>query len=392
MLVAHLTSSRFFGGPERQMLGLAQGLAPHFRSAFLSFAEGGKCLAFLDEARKQGFEAGKLINDTPHLLAAVSEIRTWLRRWQVGVLCCHGYKADLLGRWAARQEKKPVVAVSRGWTGENWKVRLYEMLDRRLLCGMDRVVCVSTAQAAKVRRLGVPDEKVIVIRNAIQATGFRNPHPTYREILRQYFPRPCTRIVGAAGRLSPEKGFAILIEAAQELARSDSGIGFVLFGDGPLRSKLSRRIVSAGLAKTFILAGFRDDFDSFLPFLDLLVLPSFTEGLPNVVLEAFAAGIPVVATAVGGTPEIVEDGVNGYLVPPGDAKSLASRITDILSFPANQRAMGQEGREKVTRQFTFEIQALHYRRLIEELIGSEVRRQENPKPECRNPKQFQMTK
>jgi glycosyltransferase involved in cell wall biosynthesis len=121
-------------------------------------------------------------------------------------------------------------------------------------------------------------------------------------------------------------------------------------------------------------------------------LPSFTEGLPNVVLEAFAAGVPVVATAVGGSPELVEDGVNGYLVPAGDAKALARRIMDVLSFPANQRAMGQEGREKVTREFTFQIQARQYRRLFEELMGSEVKWRQNPKSECRNPKQIQMTK
>jgi glycosyltransferase involved in cell wall biosynthesis len=392
MVVVHLTSSTFFGGPERQMLGLAQVLVPHFRSVFLSFGEGGKCLAFLDEACKRGFEVRKLVNDTPHFFAAVQELRHWLRRWQPAVLCCHGYKADLLGRWAARREKVPVVAVSRGWTAENWKVRLYEALDKWQLRGMDRVVCVSRGQATIVRRTGVPDEKVRVIHNAIHASRFENPNLIYKERLRRLFPKPCTRMVGAAGRLSPEKGFAILIEAAQELARSDLGIGFVLFGDGPLRAKLSRRIVSAGLAKTFILLGFRHDFDSFLPFFDVLALPSFTEGLPNVVLEAFAAGVPVVATAVGGTPELVEDGANGYLVPAGDAKALARRIMDVLSFPANQRAMGQEGREKVTREFTFEIQARQYRRLFEELIGSEVKWRQNPKSECRNPKQIQMTK
>jgi glycosyltransferase involved in cell wall biosynthesis len=392
MVIVHLTASRFFGGPERQMLGLAQALVPTYRSAFLSFAEGGKCMAFLDEAHRQGFEARKLVNDTPHGLAAVREIGHWLRRWRSGVLCCHGYKADLLGRWAARREKAPVIAVARGWTGENWKVRVYEALDRWRLRGMDRVVCVSGGQAARVRRIGLPEEKVLVIHNAIDTHRFTNPDPPYEEKLRWFFPRTCRRIVGAAGRLSPEKGFATLIDAAREISRNDPSIGFILFGDGPLRAKLARRIEGAGLAKTFVLAGFRDDFDSFLPFLDLLALPSFTEGLPNVVLEAFAAGVPVVATAVGGTPELVDDGVNGYLISPGDAQALARRILDVLSFPANQRAMGQEGREKVAREFTFEIQARQYRQLFEELIGPEFGCPGNLKSEYRNPKQIQMSK
>src|SRR5437660_11632373 len=96
----------------------------------------------------------------------------------------------------------------------------------------------------------------------------------------------------------------------------------------------------------FILAGHRSDLDGFLPFLDVLVLPSYTEGLPNVVLEASAAGVPVVATAVGGTPEVVEDGVTGYLVPPGDPEALAGRVRDVLAMPDGGRTLGQRGRQR----------------------------------------------
>jgi glycosyltransferase involved in cell wall biosynthesis len=369
MVVVHLTASTFFGGPERQMLGLARGLGPAYRSVFLSFGEGGRCGTFLEEARRQGFEASALEHDTPHFRAAIRELAGWLERLRADVLCCHGYKADLLGRPAARLQKIPVVAVSRGWTGENFKVRLYEALDRLSLRWMDRVVCVSEGQAGKVRRAGVPARRVVVIRNAIRTERFNEVDPAYRRKLHDAFAEPRHRIVGAAGRLSPEKGFGVLVEAARRVAQTDPPVGFILFGDGPLRQALARQVAAAGLQNIFVLAGFRADLDRFLPFLDLLVLPSYTEGLPNVILEAFAAGVPVVATAVGGTPEVLEEGVSGYLVPPGDPRALAGRIHDALRSEAKRRAMGLCGRRRIAEAFTFDGQCLQYQRLFENLAA-----------------------
>ncbi len=370
MNIVHLTASTFLGGPERQMLGLAQSLAPDSRSVFISFAERGRCRAFLERGRLQGFKSLALEHDTPRFQAAIREMAQRLREHRADVLCCHGYKANLLGRWAARRVGIPVIAISRGWTGENLKVRLYERLDRWCLRWMDRVVCVSEAQAAKVRRAGVPPHRIRVIRNAIRPERFDRPDPIYRRRLQGLFARPRRRIIGAAGRLSAEKGFGVLVEAAKQVVRRDSSIGFVLFGEGSLRSELEREIRAAGLRGKFVLPGFRDNLDRFLPFFDVLVLPSFTEGLPNVVLEAFAAGVPVVATAVGGTPEVVEDGVSGYLIPPGEPEPVARRILELLASEARRREMGQSGRQRVLGEFTFEAQSEQYRRLFEELVGA----------------------
>jgi glycosyltransferase involved in cell wall biosynthesis len=365
MVVIHLTSSRFFGGPERQMLGLAHSLA--CQSVFLSFSEGGRCQPFLEEARRNGFVAHALERDTPNLRAAVDELTQHLHDSGAEVLCCNGYKADLLGRIAARRVGIPVIAVSRGWTRETWKVRLYESLDRMHLRWMDRVVCVSEGQAARVRQCGVAEHRVVVIHNAIDAARFKRPDPECRERLLEYFAQPPKRLIGAVGRLSPEKGFGVLVDAARQIARHDPATGFLLFGDGVMRDSLARRIDAAGLAGRFILAGFRDDLDSLLPGLDALVLSSFTEGLPNVVLEAFAAEIPVVATAVGGTPEIVTDGENGYLVSPGDADALAHRIGKVLVSEEQRRTMGRLGKQRVQEEFTFETQARAYAQLFAEL-------------------------
>ena len=373
-VVVQLTSSTFYGGPERQMLGLAHALGGEVHTVFFSFGEGGRCRAFLDEALRQGFEAHALEHDTPHFGAAVRELAGRLRRAATDILLCHGYKAGLLGRLAARWVGIPIVAVSRGWTYESPKIRLYELIDRINLRWMDRIVCVSQGQAAKVRRAGVPARKIVVIPNAIQAERFDHPDPIARTELERLFPHPVRRIVGAAGRLSPEKGFADLVEAATLVAQADSHVGFVLFGDGFLRAYLSEQIAALGLTDQFVLAGFRTDLDRLIPHLDLMVQSSYTEGLPNVILEACAAGVAVVATAVGGTPEVVEAGRNGWLVPPGNPQALSRAMLDALSNATRRQDMGAAGREQVRSRFTFVAQAAAYRRLVDELTSGREHR------------------
>jgi glycosyltransferase involved in cell wall biosynthesis len=370
--VAHLTASPFYGGPERQMLGLAEHLRPAIRTVFLSFAEVGNARAFLGESSRRGFDALALDHDTPHFRAAIAELVDRLGALSVDVLFCHGYKSSLLGRMAARRAGISVVAVSRGWTYESLKIRAFELLDRINLRWMDRVVCVSQGQAAKVRRAGVPARKVVVIPNAIDAARFEDPDPAARGELEQLLPRPFGRIVGAVGRLSPEKGFSVLVDAAARVAQGDPDAGFVLFGDGALRPALSGQIAARGLADRFVLAGFRRDLDRLLPALDLLVQSSYTEGMPNVVLEACAAGVPVVATAVGGTPEILVDGEGGLLVPPGDPVRLAGVIRALLADATRCRLLGEAGRRRILAIFTFGSQATRYRGLLDEVLGRDA--------------------
>jgi glycosyltransferase involved in cell wall biosynthesis len=349
------------------MLGLARHLPRGYETLFLSFSEGGRCRSFLTAARKEGFEALALEHDTPRFGVAKRDIAEHLRRAGADVLLCHGYKADLLGRPAARWAGVPVVAVARGWTGECFRVRLYERIDRLFLRWMDRVVGVSEAQAARVRRAGVRAHKVRVIHNAVHPDRFAEPDPRYRAKLMKFFPRSKSRIIGAAGRLSPEKGFAVLVAAAQHVVREDPSVGFILFGEGTGRAGLLEQIKAAGLTGSFVIAGFRNDLDHFVPWFDVLALPSFTEGLPNVALEACAASVPVVGTAAGGTPEVIEDGVNGFLVPPGDADALAKRLLELVASEEKRCDMGLAGRQRVVDQFAFTTQADRYCELFDEL-------------------------
>ena len=370
MVIVHLTASFLFGGPERQMLGLAQNLPAPMQSVFVSFSENGNCRPFLEKAQQSGFQAIELDHDFPRLLAAGRDLTGVLRDRQASVLLCHGYKADFVGLQAARRLGIPAVSVSRGWTGDCFRVRLYDALDRRVIRWMEHVVCVSAAQAAKVRGAGVRADKISVIRNAVCMDRFDSPQPEYRDRLRRFFPHPPAKIVGAAGRLSPEKGFDVLIDAAATVVQRDASAGFVLFGEGRLHASLSQAIKLRGLEDQFVLAGFHDDLDQYLPHLDLLALPSFTEGLPNVVLESLAAGVPVVATAVGGTPEVLDDGSSGYLVPPGDAAALAQRILETLADDDRRQAMGRQGQRRVEQDFSFHVQSQSYLQLLQDLSGA----------------------
>jgi glycosyltransferase involved in cell wall biosynthesis len=369
MHIVHLMASPFVGGPERQVLGLARHLSPPYRTSFLSFAERGLALPFLEEARRAGFEATELHANAPRILACIREVADELRRRGADLVCTSGYKPDLIGWRAARRVGLPVVAVAHGWTNATIKVRVNELIDRLVLRWVDAVVCVSAAQARRVRRALVPWRKIVVIPNAVDAEAFAPPDPAYRTAVLKLFPTPPRLIIGAAGRFSPEKNFALLIDAAARVIAKRSDVGFVVFGDGPLRAALRAQVARLGLTDRFILPGFRTDLGKYLPHLDLAVLSSTTEGLPVILLEVFAAGVPMVATAVGGVPEVLEDGRSGYLVASGDTDALAARMLDALRDDDARRAMGGYAQAHVRRHFSFAQQVRQYQDLFERLAG-----------------------
>lgn len=367
MKIVHLTASSFFGGPERQMLGLAKALPDGIETSFASFSESGRCQAFLNEVERSGFLAHELVHDSPRLLKCICEVAELLRERHADILITHGYKSNLLGRVASRRVGIPIVSVSRGWTGENLKVRLYDALDKFHLRFMDRIVCVSQGQADRVYRTDVAPGRVRVIRNGARLDAFSDPDPEYRKFLQELAGGEGP-IILAAGRLSLEKGFHVLVESAQLVP----GARFILLGEGAERDRLESRILELGLGERFRLPGFRDDVDALIPWADVVVLPSFTEGLPNVALEASAAGVPVVATAVGGTPEVVEEGVTGFLVRPGDALALAEKINSLLTQAQLRRQFGEAGRRRMINFFSFEAQARAYQELFAELLTTRV--------------------
>jgi glycosyltransferase involved in cell wall biosynthesis len=366
--LAHLTASPFYGGPERQMVGLASAMPATCRSSFICLMEGGKARPFIEQLRQRGQEALPIQKNYPNLIGTIREVTRTLQQMHADVLLTHGYKANIIGLPAARLAGIPVVMVSRGWTSATLKVRLYEVIDRMALRMADRVVCVSEGQAQKVRKARVDARKLLVIRNAIHVSRFERTEPCMAGRLGSLLGEPVRKVVVAVGRLSPEKGFGQLIEAAAKVGATCKDVGFVLIGEGPLRGELQQQIDARGIGKRFVLAGFREDIDALLPHATCLVQSSYTEGMPNVVLEAMAAALPVVATAVGGTPELVVGGKTGILVPPGNADALAGGLMSLLADANRGLEMGRAGRMRVEEHFTFASQAAAYLRLIESVL------------------------
>ena len=364
LIVAHLMTSPFFGGPERLVVGLSQSLAPPSRSTFLLFADKGKSEAFRRRLR-DGW-TGDDHADARHASSARHGPRG--DSPALGTGCRHPLLPRLQGRHG-----RP----AGGAAGGRARDRHVAWLDRRDLEGPGLRGTRSGLPpedgpgglrlgAARPRRSAGPACGPTACRHPQRGSGrpVRPGRSGRPRLLEAMFPRAPRRIVGSAGRLSPEKGFGVLVEAAAIVARSDPGAGFIHFGDGPLREPIRRRIEELGL-EAAVHPGRASATTSTgsCPHWDLSVLPSFTEGLPTVVLESYAAGVPVVATAVGGTPEAVADGVDGYLVPPGDPAALAARVLDVLNLGEERKTMGRRGRARIRAEFTFEAQAVRFEQL-----------------------------
>ncbi len=363
--IVNLVASPFLGGPERQMLGLAQALAPDDRTVFLGFPEG---RALHDQAVKLGLESNLLAATGRPVGKAVSEVTEWLLQLHPDVILTHGYKSDMVGLLAARRAGVPHLAISRGWTGATLRVRINEAIDKLAIRGARRVVAVSHRQGERVREAGVRGGRVVVIQNAIDASRFGSPDAAIRREMEELFPVRPERIVIAAGRLSPEKGFEDLIRAARQVVDRMPTTGFLLVGDGALWEDLEEAVQAHRLEQNFVLAGFRSDMDRLMANADLFVQSSHTEGMPNVVLEAGACSVPIVATAVGGTGEVVEDGRHGRLVPAQRPAELARCILEVLADPEHARDMAAEARRRIVSEFTFPAQAQAYRRLFDECL------------------------
>ncbi len=366
--VVHLTSSTFFGGPERQILGLCAHLPLHYHSSIVVFSEAGGCHRFQEEARRCGVDMRVIPDDLRGTVHAVDVLNQTLVGLDADVLCCHGYKANLIGALAGRAVGLPTLCILRGWTGENCKVKVYERFDQLVLTRFEMVVCLSRAQAQSVINAGVPRRRVRLIPNAIAISRFPPPTDAHRAELSAFFSTRPRLVCCSAGRLSPEKGFSDLVRASADVIREDRGVGFILFGDGPLRSELSDDIRRLGVEQNFVLAGFTARLDQLLAASDFVAISSYTEGMPNVLLEACAARLPVVATNVGGIPDVISQGVNGFLVPPGDVRALSSNIRRLSHSADLRRAVGDAGRALMERNFSFDAQAQYYHGVFLEIL------------------------
>ena len=368
--ILHLRASNFVGGPEQQLLRYAENdrhgpFEPHF-GIFTGEREGLDFLQAL-EAKNTATVAIPVHN----LGASLGAITTYVRDSGIQAICAHGYRADILGLLAGKRCNVPVACFLRGWTGEDFKVRLYESLDRSFLRLADRIVCLSKTQGARLAASRNLAPKVRVVPNSIDVHRISEEarNSARRELQRRFGLREDGLFIASAGRLSPEKGVEDLLRIVPTLSSEFAKLQVVIFGDGPLRKKYVQIIDELELNGRAFLGGFQSNLRSLLPGLDLLVNPSHTEEMPNIVLEGMAAGIPVVATRVGGLEEIAGSECAVCLVDSRNPKELASAIRGLLNNPDRAACLAQAGHKRVIETYSVRQQIMAMHNVYEELVG-----------------------
>jgi glycosyltransferase involved in cell wall biosynthesis len=239
------------------------------------------------------------------------------------------------------------------------------VLDRLLLRRFDRVILVSHAMRRCLPAWWVPEERVRVLHNALMVDSYgRAVASTERRVPD---PRRAVRLL-SVGRLSPEKGQLLLLETVAELRREFPGIRLAFAGIGPEEPRLRSAAASLGINDCVSFLGYVGDMPPLYAETDLVVQSSFTEGLPNVVLEAAFLGVPIVATDVGGTAEVIEHARSGWLVAPRSAKALSAGIREYLEHPADFVAMARAGKHRIETHFTFQARTDGQMRIYEQLV------------------------
>ncbi|MCB9422432.1 MAG: glycosyltransferase [Ardenticatenaceae bacterium] len=275
-----------------------------------------------------------------------------LRRERPFLLHASLFHANIPARILGRLARVPVIVTWRQniSIGGPWR----ERINRWTAPLDDQVTAVcQLAQQAEIEGTAVSPQKVSLIYNCIDAAPFAIEKTDRRTALRQALDIPAAApLIGVVGRLHPQKGVGYLLEAFPRIREEMPEARLLIVGDGEMRDAWQTRAQALEIDRDVIFAGARHDIPDILTALDLFVLPSLWEGLPLAILEAMAAGLPVVATNVGGVPELVINGETGRLVPPGDVDALAQAVLAVLRRPAQAAATGAAGRARVLAEFS----------------------------------------
>jgi glycosyltransferase involved in cell wall biosynthesis len=372
------------GGTEQQVMGLGKGLDPsRFALQIGCFRRWGH---FLQDVEARGCPVAEY---RIHRLYAPATLRQQLRLARrvraTGIDIVHAYNfyANVFAVPAARLAGAPVVLASIRDTG----VYLTPAKQRvqRAVCRLaDRVLVNAEAIRSWLVADGFRPEKIVVIRNGIDLSRFNGRKDGAR--IRQELGVPAAApLVAVLSRLHRLKGLEYFLEAAAEVGRRFPEARFLVVGgamtirDGEVvsensyRAELEAYARRLGLEGRVAFSGFRLDVPELLSEVAVSVLPSLSEGLSNTILESMAAGVPVVATSVGGNPEAVEHGVTGFLVPPRDASALTGAIDSLLENPGLPRRMGEAARRRVAERFSLDVMVRQTERLYEELLDCTTR-------------------
>jgi glycosyltransferase involved in cell wall biosynthesis len=298
-------------------------------------------------------------------------LRRLVAERRIDIVHAHDYKTNLLAWLLHRLKGTPVLATAHGWTGHSPRERrVYYPLDKWLLARLPYVVAVSSDIRNELLARGADPSRVEVILNGIDHRAFCHERDREAAAREKLGIAPGEIVVGSVGRLEPQKRFDLLIEAFSALHRVRPELRLRIAGDGSLRSALQHQIDAAGLAGAARLTGHVEDVAGFHHGLDLFVQSSDYEGTPNAVLEAMAFETPLVATSAGGTAELVEDGVHGVVIPPGDVSTLTKTMGAALDDRTGCERRAQTARRRIETDLSFETRMRRLERIYERLVSA----------------------
>lgn len=344
------------GGPEKTILNSPRYLSKHGIDSACLFMrppgdEGFKTL----EAKAAAANAEIIGVDDRGAFdrSVVKECIRICRERDVDIWHAHDYKSNVLGQLVKPFHRRMhLVTTAHGWIHNTFKEKIYGTIDRISMRSYEQVICVAPDLDASLRKWGVKDHRLSIIRNAIIVDDYDTSPPQPHERRRFGFDDDHI-LLGACGRLSKEKGFDNLINAAYRLVRNGHQVGLLIAGDGSEREELETQIQEMSLGSHVQLVGFLDDPRELYRAIDIFVLSSRYEGLPNVVLEAMASARTVVATDVEGIKSLLHDGQNGIVVKPDSVDALYAGIDQALTNDELRKTLGTAARETVERDFSF---------------------------------------
>jgi glycosyltransferase involved in cell wall biosynthesis len=356
--VVRLFSRLNIGGPSLHVILLTAGLRERgYETRLVVGREAPSEGNFLDLARARGIDYVQLAGLGREIRPLADVVTLWqvyrmLRGWRPAIVHTHTAKAGVLGRLAARLAGVPIVVHTyHGHVLRHYFGPLRTTLFRRLEAFLNRVtdvaVTVSAALRADLIAMGVcPPEKIRVVPLGLELARFTAARP--RTAVREACGAgPGEAVVGIVGRLVPIKDVGSFLEAATRVRETRPGTRFAVVGDGECRAALEAQASALGLAGAVTFLGWRKDLEAVYAGLDVVVNSSLNEGTPVALIEAMAAGRPVVATAVGGTPDLLGGGARGRLVPAADAGALAAAILETLERPEEAAGRARAGRDYV---------------------------------------------
>jgi glycosyltransferase involved in cell wall biosynthesis len=364
------------GGPALHVAYLTDGLAQRGYETVLvagSIARGEESMAYVAERRGVRLESlEELHREISPLrdLRAVVKLARIIRRERPTILHTHTAKAGAVGRiaaLAATDARPPVIVhtfhghVLRGYFNPLVTTG-FRFLERMLATFTTKLIAVSPEVRDDLVRLGVaPAEKFAVVRLGIELDERVHDEGELRDSTRRGIGIPADAfVVGWIGRMTAVKRTDDILRGFRRLLDRRDNAYLCLVGDGPDRSQMERLAHELGVARRCLFVGYQEDVAAFYDAMDVLVLPSANEGTPVSVIEAMAAGLPIVATRVGGVPDVMRDGVDGFLVPPGDVEALGTRLAELAADPELRRRMGESGR-------TYSLGRYRVERLVDDI-------------------------